>query len=125
MTDELGPPRWVLVWLVVVSLIVVAAAGFVAYRAQKASDLAGQTAVLERQNSTILQAIHQSELLRDAGSKKNSLAFAAILEGIAGGFATPPAPDPGRKEAVQKLCDTAKAFRAAAGDTHPPVCPAP
>lgn len=119
MSDDfdLGPPRWVLVFVVIIGLVVTSACVFVAVRAQNAADLA-------KTNTAIVTHLQQAEDQRVAESRSNALAFAVILEDLAAGFATPPAPDPARLRAVQGLCDTAKTFRAAAGDTNPPVCPA-
>jgi hypothetical protein len=83
MTDErtdLGPPRWVVAWLVVVGLIVVAACGFVAWRAQSAADLA-------KGNIRILRAVQQSEMQRqrlaDASNNQRLCIARAQAEGLA------------------------------------------
>lgn len=87
-------------------------------------------AVLDKQTlslSKLTEIVEQLQVAneqRKADAKDQSIALAIVVEGIAGGFATPPAPDPGRKKAVAVLCDLAKQFRAAAGDNDPPPCPA-
>lgn len=87
--------------------------------------------VLDRQSTTLdrinalVQHVDADNRQRDSQSKQSSIALGVVLEGIAGGFATPPFPDPGRQLAVEKLCQLAAQFRAAGGDTNPPACPAP
>lgn len=78
--------------------------------------------VLEQQRAQIVQ-LNDAETHRQVAAKQNALALAVVVEGIAGGFSTPPAPDPGRAAAVASLCDTARAFRVSVGDMNPPPCP--
>ncbi len=58
MSDPIGPPRWVFVWIVVVGLFVMAAAVFVAVRAQTGFDRAND-------NTRILHQIVQTSDRRD------------------------------------------------------------
>lgn len=112
----------------VISLVLavsVLVAGAVIYISQRdvPTVLDKQTQALSKLTE-IVEQLQTANDQRKADSKDQSLALAIVVEGIAGGFATPPAPDPGRQKAVGVLCDLAKQFRAAAGDHNPPTCPA-
>lgn len=115
--EAFGPPRWLLISIAIATAVVIVAAVTVAVRFNDAANVAGD-------NREILTGLQRAEQQRSAESKKNAIAFAIVLEDLAGAFATPPAPDPSRLRAVAGLCDTAKTFRLTAGDIHPPPCPA-
>lgn len=113
----------------VISLVLAVAvlvAGAVIYLSQRdvPEVLDNQTTALTKINE-IVRGLEQADRQRTSESRNNALAFAVIVENIAAGFGTPPAPDPARLRAVQGLCDTARAFRASVGDMNPPPCPTP
>lgn len=98
--------------------------GLVIYLSQKdvPKVLDGQTITLRKINELVVE-LQQAETTRAETAQGQSLALAQIVENVAGAFATPPFPDPGRQRAVEELCKTAAEFRAAAG-AQPVTCPA-
>lgn len=88
-----------------------------------------QAQILKKQTQ-ILAGVRAAQRQADATqraltakNKRDTVALAAVVEGMAGGFGTPPSPNPSRDAAVKQLCDIAAKFRAAAGDLNPPPCP--
>lgn len=118
--------RALIIAIIGLALVLGAAAGggaFYLSQREVPKLLDNQTISLHKINQIVVN-LQQAEAQRESESKNNAIAFAVILEDIAGGFATPPSPNPARDKAVQGLCDTARTFRASVGDTSPPPCPA-
>lgn len=77
--------------------------------------------VLDKVNG-VVHGLEQAEQQRKATSHDQAVALAIVVEGIAGGFATKPAPDPDRLKAVGVLCGIAKEFRQS---VHAPLVACP
>lgn len=73
-----------------------------------------------KQTASLNRVVHQlqaTDVQRSCESNSQRQAFATILDLLADNFATPPYPDPARKEAVTGLRSTADLFRKPATTT--------
>lgn len=95
-------------------VVLVLVFGGIAVLLVQSGDTRDQTA----SSSQIVHQLQRAEQQRAYQAKLDRQAFAKILDLVADNFATPPAPDPARLEAVASMRATAEFFRS----TKPATC---